>query len=516
MRVVRALRVCGPRQPLLLGTCPCAFVVAGSVPLWRASWPRVVRRASSGPVALGAPIGFPDAVVPFPTPGAWAPGFTGRLRGARGGRQRTGLIVPAAGPRRGRDDWLAPRRTRSRPRDGDCPWRVPPAPVLGCVRCGGWRVWTWSLTRPVSCTVRRSTGHSAGAPGLFHVDSDTSPCGSEDATPGSRACVRVLVLPGRVGQAGLPGAFWCASPFPLAALSFRFAWPPPGWGCPCLVLCLPSPPRFCFCFVVVFCLSVLFCLDPTLSLAFLGFLPQMPWALALCVVCFAGLVLLGPPCALPFFVLPCRGPLSGGCPLPPSPSLAVVAVPSCLALVFFSFPFSPLVRALLVSGFLCFLAPLPWALALVCVCRALLSVLFVFFLPPASGFFVRSRLFCVSWLAGGCSPLVVAPPPSPSVSRGFCRSRSAPWFFLSPLLCAPVVSGFFWFAARGALSLGAVFCLFFSASRCPALRALLPRVFCSKKRAPLAQPPPPALAVVQPRFNRRSAVQPRPFRVQPG
>ena len=88
MRVVRALRVCGTRRPLWLGTCPCALVVAGGVPLWRASWPRVVRRASSGPVAVGAPVGFPDAVVPFRTPGAWAPGFTGRLRGARGGRPR--------------------------------------------------------------------------------------------------------------------------------------------------------------------------------------------------------------------------------------------------------------------------------------------------------------------------------------------------------------------------------------------------------------------------------------------
>ena len=85
VRAVRALRVCGTRRPLLLGTCPCALVVAGGVPLWRASWPRVVRRASSGPVALGAPVGFPDAVVPFPTPGACAPSFTGWLRGALGG-----------------------------------------------------------------------------------------------------------------------------------------------------------------------------------------------------------------------------------------------------------------------------------------------------------------------------------------------------------------------------------------------------------------------------------------------
>ena len=116
VRVVRALR-----QPLLLGTCPCSLVVAGGVPLWRASWPRLVRSAPSGPVALGALVGFPDAVVPFPTPGAVAPGSTGWLRGARGGRLRTGLIVPAAGPRRGRGAGHAPRRTRSGPHDGVVP-----------------------------------------------------------------------------------------------------------------------------------------------------------------------------------------------------------------------------------------------------------------------------------------------------------------------------------------------------------------------------------------------------------
>ena len=214
LHVVRALRVCGTQWPSLLGTCPCAVVVAGGVPLWRPSWPRVVRRASSGPVALGAPVVFPNAVVPFPTPGACAPGFTGWLRGARRGRPTTGLIVPAAGPRRGRGVGLAPRRTRFRAPRWGCPWRLPPASVLGCLRCGGWRVWTRSLTRPVSRTVRRSTGDSAGAPGLLRVDADTSPCGSEDATPGSCACVRVLVRPGRVGRP----ASWAPSGAPLATL----------------------------------------------------------------------------------------------------------------------------------------------------------------------------------------------------------------------------------------------------------------------------------------------------------
>ena len=121
LRVVRAFPVCRPRRPSLLGTRPCALVVAGGVPLWRASWPRVVRRAASGPVAFGAPVGLRDAVVPFPTTGACAPGFARWLRGARTGRPRTGFIVPAAGPRRGRGAGLAPRRTRSGPRV----WVVP-------------------------------------------------------------------------------------------------------------------------------------------------------------------------------------------------------------------------------------------------------------------------------------------------------------------------------------------------------------------------------------------------------
>ena len=134
LRVVCGLRVCGTRRPSLLGTCPCALVVAGGVPFWRASWPRVVRRPSSGPVALGAVVGFAVAVVPFPTPWVCDSGFTGRLRGARGGRPRTGLFVPAAGPRRG--GRFAPRRTRSGPRDGLVPR-------------GSLRLWSWAACAAV-------------------------------------------------------------------------------------------------------------------------------------------------------------------------------------------------------------------------------------------------------------------------------------------------------------------------------------------------------------------------------
>ena len=253
-RVVVAARVCGTRWPLLLGTCPCALVVASGVPLWRAWWPRVVRRASSGPVALGALVSFRDAVVPFPTLGACAPGFTGWLRGARGDWPGTGLIVAAAGPRRGRGAGLAPRRTRS-------------GPAMGL-----------SLAGPSSVGLGlRVLGLSAGTPGLSRVYVVPSPCGSEDATPGSRACVRVLVLPGRVGRAGLPSAFWCASTFLMAALSFCFARPPPGWGCLfCGSLVAFPPPFFCF-------FSLLFCLPRAPLISFFLWFPSLG-ALAPCSV----------------------------------------------------------------------------------------------------------------------------------------------------------------------------------------------------------------------------------------
>ena len=112
--------------------------------------PPLLRCASSGPVALRAPVGFPVPVVPSLTPGAVAPGFTGWLRGARAGRSRTGLFVPAAGPCRGTGAGRAPRRTRSGPRD----WVVPGGSLRlrSWAACAVvvWRMWTRSLARPVS------------------------------------------------------------------------------------------------------------------------------------------------------------------------------------------------------------------------------------------------------------------------------------------------------------------------------------------------------------------------------
>ena len=98
--------------------------------------PALVRRASSGPVALAASVRFPVAVVPFPNPGACAPCFTEWLRGARGGRPRTGLMVPSAGLRQGGVAGLAPRRTRSGPRDGVVPGGSP-------------RRWSWAACAAV-------------------------------------------------------------------------------------------------------------------------------------------------------------------------------------------------------------------------------------------------------------------------------------------------------------------------------------------------------------------------------
>ena len=167
-----------------------------------------------------------------------------------------------------------------------CPWRVPPASVLGCVPCGGVRVWTRSLTRPVSRTVRLSTGASPGAPGLLRVDADTAPFGSEDDTPGSRACVRVRPLLVRSGgpapwvRFGAPHLFlW---PFLMLSLS---AQPPPGSGCPaCGCSC-----GFCF-----------------FSFFFFFFLVR---PLVSCVSCFPALGdlplgVLRPPPPLLFFFLP--------------------------------------------------------------------------------------------------------------------------------------------------------------------------------------------------------------------
>ena len=103
-----------------------------------------------------------------------------------------------------------------------------------------------------------------------------------------------------------------------------------------------------------------------------------------------------------------------------------------------------------VSGFRWF--PAPGALGRGAVCCS-------FCWPAASRLSVLSCLFCASRPALGCSLVVAAPPPPPVLCFAVfvAVAPSSVVFFL---LCAPVVFGFLWFPAPGALGLGAVCCLF--------------------------------------------------------
>ena len=212
-------------------------------------------------------------------------------------------------------------------------------------------------------------------------------------------CVRVRALLGRVGRASLPGAFWCASPFPLAALSFCFAWPPPGWGCPPLSRC------------------------PCRS--------SLPWRCAL--VLFLGLPLPGSSCAPASFVSPAWPLAALWWFLPPPPPflcLAVFVAPAwCLGVVlcffFFFFPSPVRPRCLwlsLVSGPGC---PGPRR----CAFFALLA-----FRLSALRAFVPLSCFPPGWwlLPVGCCL-----PPPPFLSRGFRRCRSVLCAVCCVVLCVP-------------------------------------------------------------------------------
>ena len=114
-----------------------------------------------------------------------------------------------------------------------------------------------------------------------------------------------------VSGPGCPGPRRCAL---FALLAFRLSALralvplscfPPGWS-------LLPPPLFVSRFsslllgalvLLLFFFFSFFPCAPPLSPAFSGFRPRVPWASALCVVCFVGLPPLGSPCACPSFVL---------------------------------------------------------------------------------------------------------------------------------------------------------------------------------------------------------------------
>ena len=237
-------------------------------------------------------------------------------------------------------------------------------------------------------------------------------------------CVRVRALLGRVGRAGLPGAFWCASPFPLAALSFYFAWPPPGWGCPPLSRCC--------------CLS------------------SLPWTLVFFFFFFFFFFLFPSRCLVGWCLPLGRWLLVGGC----SPTSLPVCVPRFLLLplgarvvcffffflvffFFFFFFFLPLPVLLspcapVVSCFLWFPAPVALGLGAWVVCFVGLPLLGS---PCACSSFVLS-----AWLLAAPSWLLPPPPPLLFLAVSVAAARcSVPccavcgWVLRCCALCRPVL-----------------------------------------------------------------------------
>ena len=416
----------------MLGTFPCALVVASGVPLWRASRPPLVRHASSGPVALGAPAGFSVALVPFCTPGACAPGLLGGCAGhAEAGQEPGSLCLPLAPAEAG-----ALGSLRVVPFWGSAMGLSLASPsgvglglrALRCFACvdpvtdasgfpyrlsfdGG----LGRCTRAVSC----GRGHRPFRVGGRHA-----------RVPCMCACACFL---GRVGQAGLPGAFWCASPLAVAFLVALFVRSArSGLGLPCLccfwgffspLLCAPIVAGVpCFPALGALGLGVLWSLPPLPFVTllffflpsplrvclffFLGFFASFSFFFVLCWLCGAGLVSRGLwgvlVCVLVALVLR-RGPLCA-CPL-------LFSAP-CLCL------------PLLFCCLLCCVAPVGAVLAAL-LFPLLPLVAAVWCCPPDPSGTWRGCFFFLRRVCAGCAP--------------FPRSE---W------LCCPVM----WFVVRRVVS----------------------------------------------------------------
>ena len=317
------------------------------------------------------------------------------------------------------------------------------------------------------------------------------------------AAVRMRALLGRVGRAGLPGAFWCPSPF-LWPFLLRppLVRPPPGWGCPVCGCCwvflpLVSPPPLVF---------------------FFFFFPAPPPSVRPVVSCFAcfpasgalGLRVLLPPPPPSFFRPPPLPVVSGiSCfpvafglcaPPPPPPPLffslsccvfscfaSAVCVLGCRAVCSLSCPFVVLCASsvlFLVAGVVG-----SW-------CRCLLSgVCWWLWLPGVVVWWCVSALVPVSGLAVAGRPPCGVPFPC-AVSCGVVLPCGAvPWcpvffFFFCFSPCwwrwLPVVPRWFWAPGRFRVVTVSVLCLcgavLVCLRRCSLFGALLPSrgwlVFC--------------------------------------
>ena len=139
--------------------------------------------------------------------------------------------------------------------------------------------------------------------------------------PGSCACMPLCAPLGRVGQAGLPGAFWCASPF-LWPLSVLAVFPCPLQAGVALFLFVSSL-SFSFFF-------------PLVSLAFLLSLPGDHVCPPVFITPF---VYFHSPCVFVFVVFPSavhRALVLCPCPLPPPPPPALLLLFFLSASSFFS------------------------------------------------------------------------------------------------------------------------------------------------------------------------------------